>query len=143
MKIKPNSLNEFFSLKQISSLFFLFVFILVGYDLFSQNFIPNGSLSCGWSYIQTNYTNSGLPNPTQPGDAAITSNPNLVDNTWASFYDHTTGTTAGSMMVINGYTNNSGSMFWKTGTNVGGGNGIPLVGGVSYVFSYCLLGTCS
>ena len=73
---------------------------------YANNKVANGSFSAGNIGFSSSYIvppgiqNSSLLFP--EGTYAITSNPRNVHSGFASFYDHTVGTSIGKMMVING-----------------------------------------
>ena len=78
-------------------------YILVVEGLTEQNLIQNWDFSLGVSGFTTSYTQGFGPNGLMPEETyTVISNPSLVHPNFASFYDHTTGNSSGSMMVVNG-----------------------------------------
>lgn len=78
---------------------------LTVHALTNNNYVVNGNFSGGNTGFTTSYTlgtggSFGLVS--NEGTYAITSNANLVHTNFSSFYDHTSGTTSGSMLVVNG-----------------------------------------
>jgi hypothetical protein len=73
---------------------------------YANNKVINGNFSSGNTGFISSYVVPGGPvNNTllyPEGTYAINSNPNNVHSGFSSFYDHTTGTSSGKMMVING-----------------------------------------
>lgn len=73
---------------------------------YTNNQVSNGDFSSGATGFTSSYRMPGGPQRQTmlypEGTYAVTSNPNNVHDRFASFYDHTTGTSSGSMMVING-----------------------------------------
>ena len=69
------------------------------------NIVTNGDFSGGATGFSSNYTpgtGGTYGTLTNEGQYAVTSNPSLVHTNYASCYDHTVGTAAGSMLVVNG-----------------------------------------
>ncbi len=73
---------------------------------YANNKVTNGNFSSGNNGFTSSYVvPSGTHNQTflyPEGTYSIESNPNNVHNMFASFFDHTSGTSSGKMMVING-----------------------------------------
>ncbi|MFM7566603.1 MAG: gliding motility-associated C-terminal domain-containing protein [Flavobacteriales bacterium] len=115
-----------------------FLFSLVG---FGQNFIYNGDFEIGGVGIGFNINGQGytFQNPpyvgnTNPGDIAIAENPWLVNASFLSVSDHTSG--QGNMLIVDGGTTGGNQPFWQAGSV---GNGVcGLVPGGVYQFSYWL-----
>jgi len=101
----------------------------------AQNLLTNGDFESGGSgngFLVSNYTLINPVNGTStPGRYAWTTNPNLMNSTYISGGDHTSG--SGKMLVIDGATS-SNQFFW-TATSTGG----TLAGftiGTTYTFSF-------
>jgi hypothetical protein len=73
---------------------------------YANNKVVNGNFSSGNTGFTSSYVVPGGPvNNTllyPEGTYAINSNPNNVHSGFSSFFDHTSGTNSGKMMVING-----------------------------------------
>ncbi len=76
---------------------------------YTNNKVANGDFSLGNTGFTSSYTAPASPPPgnccgllSVEGNYAIASNPRNTHTNFASFYDHTVGTAAGKMMVING-----------------------------------------
>lgn len=80
-------------------------------------------------------TPPALSGTSNPGDYAITTNPNPMNS--AFFINATDHSGSGNMMIVDGTTTGGQQRFWKAG-NSGGGVG-PLVVGQTYTFSYWVL----
>lgn len=111
-------------------------------QVWGQNFIYNGhfefgGLGTGFSVNGQGYTNLIPPylGTTQPGDFAITNNPQPLNNGYfLPFSDHTSG--QGNMLVVDGGSIGGNQPFWQAGSNGGGVCG--LTPGNAYVFSFWL-----
>jgi hypothetical protein len=73
---------------------------------YANNKVVNGSFSSGNTGFTSSYFNPPFP-VTQTllyieGTYAVNSNPNNVHNNFSSFFDHTSGTSSGKMMIVNG-----------------------------------------
>ena len=114
----------------------LFLFLLVlGSNFLNAQILTNGNFETGGSgngFLVNDYT---LINPltgtSNPGFYTRTTNPALMNSTYITGGDHTTGT--GNMLVIDGATTPN-KFFWTTGSTGGTIPGFTV--GVSYVFSY-------
>ena len=113
----------------------LFFFLLIVGCNFSNAQLTNGNFESGGSgvgFLVNDYT---LINPlngtSNPGFYARTTNPALMNSTYNTGGDHTTGT--GNMLVVDGATS-ANKFFWTTG-NTGGAIG-PFTVGATYTFSY-------
>ena len=103
--------------------------------IYAQNLLTNGDFESGGSGTGFLVHNYGLINPlngtSTPGKYGITTNPNLMNSTYISGGDHTTG--SGKMLVVDG-ANSSNQFFWTTGNT-----GSPIPGftvGTNYIFSF-------
>ena len=70
-----------------------------------SNFVANGDFSGGYTGFTSSYiigTGGTYGQLSNEGTYAVTSNANNVHTNFTSFFDHTLGTSAGSMMCING-----------------------------------------
>ena len=125
-------------IKNLLLLFATTLFIVSYTDIQAQNTLVDlntygnfqGPLYTG--YNVTNYTIINPMNGTStPGKYALTTDPKLMNSTYISGGDHTTGT--GKMMVIDGATLDN-QFFWTTGSC-----GCPIQGftvGETYTFSF-------
>ncbi len=120
----------------IKSLLLLFLITaLSNPTIYAQNLLTNGDFESGGSGTGFLVHNYSLINPVNgtstPGKYAITTNPNLMNSTYISGGDHTTG--SGKMLVVDG-ANSSNQFFWTTGNT-----GSPIPGftiGTNYIFSF-------
>ncbi len=79
------------------------------------NLVVNGDFELGDTGFISNYgygSGGTYGLLTNEGEYAITSNTSLVHNNFSTLYDHTYGTAAGSMMVVNG-SNVAGQHIWE------------------------------
>ena len=83
----------------------------------------NGDLEAGATGFTSDYSYNGLDN-TAPGSFAVTSSPNNVHGSWASYGDHTTG--SGLMLTANGSTV-TGLAIWR--------QTVAVLPGADYAFS--------
>ncbi|MBK7093851.1 MAG: PKD domain-containing protein [Saprospiraceae bacterium] len=94
----PDIINPTASLGTISQ-----QYNLVVEGLTDLNLIENWDFSLGTTGFITSYIEGfGSSGLVPEGTFAVVSNPSLVHPNFASFYDHTYGNSAGSMMVVNG-----------------------------------------
>lgn len=119
--------------------FVAFVFFFKTEQNFAQNLIQNGSFELGGTgngFIVdgAGYNMLTLPfsGTTVNGNYAFSTNPILVNSTFLSGGDNTTG--AGIMMIIDGNTVGGQQRFYKAGNNGGGVCGLTV--GQTYTFSY-------
>lgn len=78
---------------------------LTVHALTANNFVTNGNFSAGNTGFTTSYvvgTGGTWGLLSLEGTYGVSSNPNLLHSNFSSFYDHTSGTSAGSMLVVNG-----------------------------------------
>lgn len=125
-------------IKNLLLLFFTTIFIASYTNIQAQNTLAdlntygNFQGPIGTGYNVTNYTIINPVNGTStPGKYGLTTNPNLMNSTYISGGDHTTG--SGKMMVIDGSTSGF-QFFWTTGSC-----GCPISGftvGETYTFSF-------
>ena len=120
----------------LKSIVIMFVTVmLVSTNLTAQNLLNNGDFESGGSGVGFFVNNYSLINPltgtSSPGQYARTTNPALMNTTYISGGDHTTGT--GNMLVYDGATT-GGGFFWTTSDTGGAIGGFTV--GTSYVFSY-------
>ncbi len=122
-------------LTSIKKTYFSMFLLVLGSTFLNAQILTNGDFETGGSgvgFLVTNYT---LINPltgnSNPGFYARTTNPSLMNSTFISGGDHTTGT--GRMLVFDGGTTPN-RFFWTTGSTGGAIPGFTV--GVSYVFSY-------
>ena len=84
------------------------------------NLVVNGDFSNGNTGFTSNYTNGTVMGPwgllSNPGQYAVTTNPNAVHVNFNTFGDHTTG--AGNMLVCNGASNPNDIVWSQTITVV-------------------------
>ena len=114
---------------------FILLFLTTVFNSNAQNILTNGDFETGGSgvgFLVHDYT---LINPltgvSSPGTYARTTNPTLMNSTYITGGDHTTG--SGNMLVIDGSILTS-RFFWTTG-NTGGAIG-EFTPGSTYTFSY-------
>ena len=115
--------------------FLAIVFIILGNCQLNAQILSNGDFESGGSgvgFLVHDYT---LINPlngtSNPGFYGRTTNPTIMNSTYISGGDHTTGT--GNMLVFDGATAGN-KFFWTTG-NTGGAIG-GFTAGTTYTFSY-------
>jgi gliding motility-associated-like protein len=114
----------------------VFITILSSLNIYSQNLITNGDFESGGAGngFQTNYflvsSNSG------PRNYAIVNNASTINSVFSNACtDHTAS--AGKMMVVDGATSGpNNDKIWEALTSSGGGGGIPVTVGATYIFSY-------
>lgn len=78
---------------------------LTVHALTANNFVTNGNFSSGNTGFTTSYvvgTGGTWGLLSLEGTYGISSNPNLLHTNFSSFYDHTSGNSSGSMLVVNG-----------------------------------------
>jgi gliding motility-associated-like protein len=101
----------------------------------AQNILTNGDFESGGSGVGFFVHDYTLINPltgnSTPGTYARTTNPTLMNSTYISGGDHTTGT--GNMLVVDCATTTS-RFFWTTGST--GGAIVGFTPGTTYTFSY-------
>ena len=104
----------------------VFIGFCISLQVWGQNFIANGhfefgGLGTGFSVNGQGYTNLIPPflGTTQPGDFAITNNPQPLNNAFfLPFSDHTSG--QGNMLIVDGGSIGGNQPFWQAGNNGGG-----------------------
>ena len=119
----------------IISLVIISVTIISFTTIHAQNLLTNGDFESGGhtnGFFVHNYT---VINPvngsSNPKDYAWTSNPNLMNTSFISSGDHTTG--SGKMLVFDGATS-ANQYFWTTGSTGGAIGGFTA--GTTYTFSF-------
>lgn len=114
---------------------FLFLIIVVSNATNAQNILNNGDFESGGSGVGFFVHDYTLINPltgnSNPGFYARTTNPNLMNSSYISGGDHTSGT--GNMLVVDGST--AANKFIWTTSNTGGAIG-GFTAGVTYTFRY-------
>jgi gliding motility-associated-like protein len=117
--------------------YFLFLILIsfsnnaLGQTLTNGNFESGGN-GVGFLINGIGYTQINPPTGTSsPGNYAITTNPQLLNSSFISGGDHTTGT--GKMLVVDGNTN-AGSRLWSCTSTGGALTGFTA--GSTYTFSY-------
>ncbi|XZF13913.1 PKD domain-containing protein [Chitinophagaceae bacterium MMS25-I14] len=90
---------------------------LTVHTLTANNYVVNGDFSSGNTGFTTSYTLGtggtwGLLS--NEGTYGVSSNPNLLHSNFSSFYDHTLGTSSGSMLVVNGASAANTSIWCQT-----------------------------
>ncbi|MCF6129391.1 gliding motility-associated C-terminal domain-containing protein [Flavobacterium sp. AS60] len=125
--------KEFLSFLKKSSL--LFFWLIIGNYSLSAQILTNGNFESGGSgngFLVHDYT---LINPltgtSNPGSYARTTNPALMNSSYITGGDHTTGT--GNMLVFDGATI-ANRFFWTTGSTGGAIGGFTA--GTTYTFSF-------
>ena len=115
--------------------FLAIVFIILGNCQLNAQILSNGDFESGGSGIGFLVHDYTLINPlngtSNPGFYGRTTNPTIMNSTYISGGDHTTGT--GNMLVFDGATAGN-KFFWTTG-NTGGAIG-GFTAGTTYTFSY-------
>lgn len=103
--------------------------------LYAQNILSNGNFEIGGSGVGFFVNDYTLINPlngaSSPGKYSRTTNPNLMNSTFISGGDHTSGT--GNMLVFDGAAA-ANKFFWTTGNTGGAITGFTA--GTTYTFSY-------
>ena len=125
-------------MKKINWVIF-FTSILSVMNVYSQNRLVNGdfesgSNGVGFSINSSQYTQLFPPfsGNTTPGNYAVTTNPQLMNTSFISGGDHTSG--SGKMLVVDATTTGGQQRFWRAGDNGGGACGLAV--GTVYTFSY-------
>jgi len=114
---------------------FVLLLLIIGSNAINAQFLSNGDFESGGSgvgFLVNDYT---LINPvtgnSNPGFYARTTNPVLMDASFISGGDHTTG--FGNMIVVNGATTNN-RFIWTTSSTGGAIGGFTV--GTTYTFRY-------
>jgi len=93
--------------------------MLIGVGEVHADLIVNGDFSSGGAGFSTSYSfvNTASVNLTGAQTYTIVNNPNAAHIAFSSYFDHTTGDSSGSMMVVNGAIH-SGVTVWQETVSV-------------------------